>query len=189
MLTEQEVKAEFKPGGALDRWDWNVYGRNMVGLEIEWLLDENGKVEGIILPPSLKSLIQNNMEFSKALENRLILFAKVLKHRMAEREFRRLFADRDIRAETQQHDLKDLGNGTGATAMIERYLNMNGRDRELIRRDLLNSLNEIFSPDARFAEIIVRRAEGGGVWEVFLNAFKCSGEFARDVLHAEFDEF
>ncbi|MBA2116872.1 AAA family ATPase [Bremerella alba] len=82
--------------------------------------------------------------------------------------FHRLHPDRSLKPE-EDRPLDVIGDGTGATTAIQRYLTKDHLPPELIQKTLLNQLNEIVQPDAEFSEIVVRQDEDSKKWEVFLN--------------------
>lgn len=81
--------------------------------------------------------------------------------------FRRIAADRDVVPE-EHCDVRDLEpNGDGATALIERFLNEERLPSALVEETLLDQMNAIFMPDARFTRLLVQ-LKGSGKWEIFL---------------------
>ncbi|MCX6953042.1 MAG: AAA family ATPase, partial [Verrucomicrobia bacterium] len=91
------------------------------------------------------------------------------------REFIRLSAERNIGTEIADPTLNLGPDGHGATNIIRRYLTSSSFPRELIQRDLLNALNEVFGEDGRFTEIETRLHDKAqepdqseNHWEVYL---------------------
>ncbi len=86
--------------------------------------------------------------------------------------FRKIAAERDIVPEQQndgQEQLRIYEGGGNATMAIERVLNTQVQDSRLVEETLLNDLNEIMRPDARFDRIDVQRPTGSSNWSVFLD--------------------
>lgn len=97
-------------------------------------------------------------------------------HTIKNRKFLKLLADRDIQPEETNNDLELLPNGNGATNIIRKYINSTNPDypRELIRNDMLKSLNFVFGEDGHFEEITIQHIDGNDrlkaddLWEVYL---------------------
>jgi putative ATP-dependent endonuclease of OLD family len=87
-----------------------------------------------------------------------------------------LLADRDIRPEEATASLVLDSDGTGATNIIRRYIVSSSPSlpRELIQKDLLEALNQIFSSDGPFTEIQIKHHDDDGsdanegLWEIYL---------------------
>ncbi|MDX1973966.1 MAG: AAA family ATPase [Candidatus Sumerlaeia bacterium] len=86
-------------------------------------------------------------------------------------------AERNIVPEEAEMKLLLQKDGKGATNIIRRFLNTADTtyNRDDIRKDLMDSLNQIFAHDGKFNEIIVRQyddqtkdAELHNKWEVYL---------------------
>jgi AAA15 family ATPase/GTPase len=84
------------------------------------------------------------------------------------RRIRRLSSERDIRLEKKRgsDSLLLKINGAGATSIIREYLVAANRDESLVRKNLLEALNEIFNPDNIFTRIDVK--ELAEDWEIYL---------------------
>jgi hypothetical protein len=82
----------------------------------------------------------------------------------------RLHSERDIKNEVYQEinnfSLQLKGDGVGATNIISNFLNNAKLNRDIVRKNLLDALNQIFYPDSFFEEITVRSS--GNLWEVYL---------------------
>ena len=110
--------------------------------------------------------------------------ARSFSSRLSNNAFRRLSAERNIvpeKATKAMADLKLSVDGSGATNIISRYMNVDRMDENLIENKLLQALNEIMYPDAEFQRIqtqVVRtdEADNEDVWEVFLQE-KNAGRF------------
>lgn len=82
--------------------------------------------------------------------------------------FKRILADRDIRPEPSNRELKLGDDGSGATNVIQRFLNELERPTSLIEDRLREALNHIFEPDASFSRIRVQQLPNDE-WEVVLD--------------------
>lgn len=83
------------------------------------------------------------------------------------REFRRLSAERDISPEIDSPTLDIRSNGVGATNMIQHFINKSHLPSDLVEKDILESLNTIFGPDATFEDIVCQQ-HADNTWEIFL---------------------
>jgi hypothetical protein len=82
--------------------------------------------------------------------------------------FQRIFAERNIVPEPdQQNDLSVLGDGRGATNLIQNFINKASLPHELIEDVLLGALNEVFAVDGHFTDIVCQQYPNGA-WEIFL---------------------
>ena len=52
-----------------------------------------------------------------------------------------------------------MSDGSGATNLIHRYINLSTLDSKLVEKNLLNTLNEIMKDDAFFTDIVVQQIE------------------------------
>ena len=87
-------------------------------------------------------------------------------------KFLRLAADRDLVREEpvdRNHALMLMANGGGATQVIERFMNSANPkfNQDLVEVDLLQALNEITGPDARFTRITLHEHDNKE-WELVL---------------------
>ncbi|MBR4834227.1 MAG: AAA family ATPase [Thermoguttaceae bacterium] len=112
----------------------------------------------------------------------LINYTTLLNQKFENISFRRLAADRDIRSEPES-DTENLGfDGDGATNYIRRLLLHENHEGLVIKRMLLEALNEIMKTDGEFADIHVLQLEkkvgDQHLWEVFLEEKSQSRRFA-----------
>lgn len=94
---------------------------------------------------------------------------------LAGKTYMGITADRDIQPEENggysahtTTPFPKIENGTGATNIIQNFLNQEPLERSLIEKDLLGELNNIFNPDIIFKRLITRRVGNGVAWEIFL---------------------
>lgn len=59
-------------------------------------------------------------------------------------------------------------NGSGATNILRRFINITSYPRELVEETLLAELSRIFNPDSNYRGITTRTAQEGTAWEIFL---------------------
>src|SRR5258706_502133 len=87
-----------------------------------------------------------------------VIIVRNVTHNLSNSVFRRLLADRDIRSEVPDNAMTLSPDGAGATNIIRRYIvTSNPRfPREIIQKNLLTALNEIFGQDGQFSEIQVK---------------------------------
>ena len=83
-------------------------------------------------------------------------------------KFKRLSAERDIVSETQDFSEILDKKGKGATAIIWKFLSVKGFDQNIIKKNVLNSFNQITKPDIYFKDIIVKQenSTGGPIVEI-----------------------
>ena len=86
------------------------------------------------------------------------------------KNFHKLSADRDILPEDENMNNKMTPKGSGSTSLLRVLKTDDGEDESLIRKTLLNALNEIYMPETEFTEIDVRRRKDLKIpmWEIKL---------------------
>ena len=87
--------------------------------------------------------------------------------------FKRLSAERDIIPELESDNEYFDGNGKGATDIIRKFTSHRDYNEDFIEKILLDSLNEIMSPEPCFEDIRVQQRKGDKAWEVFIREKKC----------------
>ena len=167
-------------GGELGGNHWNDNGRYFIDKPVTWVLDEHGNVADITFEDGFDASFHHDALRTKARLKNIARILKSAKHTLSGSQFRRLFADRDIRAETPLKELVLAPDGAGATNIIRRYIVTSDPryPREIIQRDLLKALNDIFANDGHFTEIQVKYHDDPklstqeGYWEVYLGEEK-----------------
>jgi hypothetical protein len=161
-LTEEELRSVFSPnasGGGVPgpgtHWD---FGQKWVGARLTVGFPLNKEFNFVSLEPPFNYANFQDYEHSLAIR-KTYPFQRL--------RFRRLSPDRDIRPEPDENERRIQPNGTGATNVIQSFINKAALPRELVEDTLLHELNLIFEPDAQFTDIIVRQL-GDGTWEVYL---------------------
>jgi hypothetical protein len=106
--------------------------------------------------------------------------ARKVRHLLFGKAFKHLWADRDVRPEPANNQLSLGEDGQGASNIVRRYITTSNPryPRELVQRDVLDALNEVFRPDGVFTEIQVKQHDENdghrhqGSWEIFLGEEK-----------------
>jgi len=161
-LSVEEVEKVFKPGSqgngipiGVDHW---TVGTRCVGKKLAILLPSAQKAD--------RTFVRTEADlplYAKPFEGQL---AHRLTNPFSSRVFRRLRAERDIRLEgDNDSDLQE--NGSGATSVVQRFINKAWLPSELVEQTLLQELNKIMEPDASFTNIVVQQHENSA-WEVYL---------------------
>ncbi|WP_449122949.1 ATP-dependent nuclease [Pseudomonas sp. MPG01] len=158
-LNESKLKSVFRENhndGALGDNHWFDHGLNFVGADLTWKDLGNKKLEFVKLDQEASEAEISHISAlpsSSALRNMSHI---------------KLDADRDITPESITGDMSLSSSGAGATQVIHKYLHHVEFDRTLIQKNLLNALNQIFSPDITFNEIVTRFHSQTGKWEIYL---------------------
>lgn len=161
-LSVEDVQKVFVPGKqhsglprGMDLWD---VGQHCVGKKLGVLLplkgDEN---RGFV------RFETDLADYAKPFHGQL---AQCLTNPFASRRFRRLRAERSIQPEVDSEPyLHD--NGTGATNIVQAFINKAWLPSKLVEDTLLEELNKIMEPDASFTDIVVQQ-DKNKFWEVYL---------------------
>ena len=171
-LTLRRIFPKNTSGGALEGNHWIDHGSKLVGEPITWEVDRNFNVCNVRMKKGELSTKPRLNSLSGCLASAT--------HRLSGTRFRRLLADRDIKAEKASIDLSLSSNGAGASNIIRRFILSSDPmlPRDLIQRDLLEALNRIFCHDGKFTEIqtnlhdSVQDEEHKDHWEIFLGEEK-----------------
>lgn len=159
---------------------WRDHGRIFVNERINWEIDANGHASKLLFRNSFDL---SNQHDPASTQNRRQMLADILRnmsHPLSGLIFRRLFAERNLGAETAGVTLALGPDGHGGSNIIRRYLVTSNEKfpREVVQKDLLAALNEVFGPDGQFTEIDIRvhdeAVEPGTepLWEVYLGEAK-----------------
>jgi len=185
-IRENELKTKFRidlSGGNLysNRNHWEDHGCLLIGLKVRYQIPSKGNHEYInpeLFEKDIQSYSRDEIR-KKVTKERKRLVDQIANNFGNNRRFpeffknkivNRLHAERDIKNEpynTGQGHLKLQPNGDGATNIICNFLNYSRLNRDIIQIKLLNSLNQIFSSDGFFEEIIVQ-SDDRGYWEIYL---------------------
>lgn len=182
VLDEESLKQAFPENvslGALNGYHWRDHGSHFVNTEITWKTDSNGNCIEVFFPDDfvLESPYGEVSTNARISEIKKIVLNPT--HLLNNKQFRRLLADRDIRQEPSTNDLTLGSEGTGASNIIRRFITTSNEQfpREVIQKELLDALNEIFGNDGSFSEIQVQEHDDGTEgpkdhWEVYLGEEK-----------------
>ncbi|MCE4364968.1 MULTISPECIES: ATP-dependent nuclease [Xanthomonas] len=175
ILEESHLRSQFHEStssGAARGNHWTDNGARFVDTPMTWIEDPLRSITVEQIAPKSRDI--NNLrspyvnhDFATPL---LANVTPNIPYPFANKIFRHILADRDIKKE-QASPTGELGpDGSGATNLIREYL-INAehisRTERLIQRDLRGALNEIFGPDGHFTRISVQQ-HASGEWEVFL---------------------
>lgn len=111
-----------------------------------------------------------NQEFEELPAQYRKRMSEEIKNPLGDFKFIRLSADRNISPEKESKTLDLMSDGSGATNLVHRYINVSTLNSKLVEKKLLNTLNAIMNDDAFFTDIVVQQIElnGDTVWEIFL---------------------
>ena len=156
-LDEAELRRVFSEntsGGSIAGNHW-AYGKRLIGESVRWSRD------------SSKARLEESDQFDTAARPFLeqVIGRKQLP--LAGKQVRRIVADRDVRTESDG-ERPLASNGEGTTTVIRRFITESSLPRDLVKVTMLAALNEVFEPEATFAEIDIQRVDKGQ-WEVFLD--------------------
>ncbi|WP_081337068.1 AAA family ATPase [Pseudomonas putida] len=142
-------------GGEIGGRHWENHGVNFVGKAFTW-----------------KDISKNSTEFvaidAQASQAQLKHICKIRPTSNFRSKIHvKLDADRDVTPESIDEGLSLSNKGVGATRIIHKYLHHVEFDRTLIQDKLLSALNQVFSPDIIFDEIVTRYHSSLNQWEIF----------------------
>ncbi len=175
--TLQGIFANSQRSGALGvpntESNWTFHGLRFVDTPVSWIENAHELVSelshrakerpdawGRILPHQVNDATE--VELNKAVSR--------LRGPFADKVFRHMLADRDIRNEPAAAKLALRSDGQGATNIIRDHLIRADNimaTRRLVQSELRAALNHIFGPDGSFSAISVQQHEDGE-WEIFL---------------------
>ena len=142
---------------------WEDHGKHFVGVSLLWELDEQANTTKITFPDGFNATSPYGERSTNARLDCIREAGRNFTHKLNGSVFLGLLADRDIRSEAPDNTLQLHPDGAGATNIIRRYIvTSNPRyPREIIQRNLLEALNEIFGRDGQFTEIQVKVHRSG----------------------------
>lgn len=166
-VTTGAVKATFPSntsGGAIGG-NHGEYGKQFVGREIKWTRSGSGNTSRGSLISCEDSGIKPTLAKSSYDERLAGNLSTPIKNKI----FRRIAAERDVVQESGGHSQKISieSNGNGITNAIQSFINHSNLPSELVEQNILEDLNEIFSNDANFTDIVCQLHESG-FWEIYL---------------------
>ncbi len=172
-LEDSEIQKEFgKTTFSSDiptRYDYD-FGEKYIGENFRFELYPQKYSSTIIL--STKA-ISNITEFNSKFEERYKSYWDGLANKINynKKITKRIYAERNIKPESETSSMDITGYGDGITSVINNYLNKAKYDENKIRKELLSKLNEIMGMDAHFTEITTQQVEyvkDDVRWEIFL---------------------
>jgi len=153
-------------GGGIPSNHWQ-FGRHYVGTRITWCMNA-GRDDALV---ALDDCPNGTRPLDRIREQERMGFASKLAISMPNpfqgKSFQRIHAERNILPEQDQSDLSVSGDGSGATNIIQNFINKATLPSSLVEKTLLEQLNVIFSPDALFQRIVCQQLEDEK-WEVYL---------------------
>lgn len=168
-MTEEVVRRVFgenASGGGIPGNHWQ-FGQHYVGTRITWCMNPDLRDAFV----SLANCPNGTRPLDRIREEERIRFASRLATSMPNpfqgKFFQRIHAERNILPEQDQSDLSVSGDGSGATNIIQNFINKATLPSSLVEKTLLEQLNVIFSPDALFQRIVCQQLEDEK-WEVYL---------------------
>lgn len=158
----RQVFIENTSGGGIQGDHWQ-FGHQFVGTEICLQLNGNRKFIALGDCPNGQRPL-NKIVRKEDFENRL---ANAMPNPLARREFRRIYAERNIVPENDSAKLEISGDGSGVTNIIQNFINKASLPSSVVEKELLEHLNRIFTPDATFTDIVCQQLDDGK-WEIYL---------------------
>jgi putative ATP-dependent endonuclease of the OLD family len=180
----KQVFRDDTSGGNLGGNWWGDHGKKFVGCLYRAVFDRSGNISEFELRGKItlfEGLAVDAKGVARARDFHLREVVKSIQSPIGGKKFKHILPERDIQPEPEAKDLSLNSSGRGATNIIRRFLvsSSDSVSRDLIRKELLGGLNEVFGPDGNFTEITVRlhdEAVAGGAphmtWEVFLGEEK-----------------
>lgn len=153
--------------------NWTYHGLRFVDMPVSWIENAHGLVDDLSHQAKERSDAWGRIlshQVNEAAEMELAKAVSRLKSPFADKIFRHMLADRDIRNEPAGAKLALRPDGQGATNIIRDHLIRADNimvTRRLIQDELRGALNHIFGPDGSFSAISVQQHEDGE-WEIFL---------------------
>lgn len=86
---------------------------------------------------------------------------------LEKKTFKRLLSERDISPEKDSDSLELKPNGQGLTNIVQRYINRTDLPSKLVKKSMLNALNNIMDTDSNFRDIVCQ-INDNGYWEIYL---------------------
>lgn len=139
------------------------YGLKLLGCEIGWIINQGEHKKEFLYCKD--NDVRPNLSTLKEFIKRII---ELMPTPLNGKKFKKLNAERDIQPETDRNNIQNLSaSGDGATSIIQSFINKIKYSSELIEKDLLDRLNEVYNPDAIFTDIVCQQYDDAK-WEIFL---------------------
>ncbi|MDF3057397.1 MAG: hypothetical protein K0R17_1612, partial [Rariglobus sp.] len=189
VLDENTLKTVFahnSHGGGLPGDHWIDHGKHLRATHVSWIITSENTIGEVTFkdPFAIKIGLPENSQTPGFVNARIeILRRGLIKATtpISGKLFRRLSSERDIQPEAASIQLALTSGGRGATNIIRRYITTADPEfpRDVIQKDLLHALNEVFGCDGQFTEVIVRHHDdkppygiANDTWEIFLGQEK-----------------
>lgn len=157
----RQVFHENTSGGGLpgrNHWD---YGKNFVAKRLRKILPSNALV---LLEPCPGVMDIDRVQDSHRYKDGL---SRSLTNPLEGRTFQRLHAERNILPEAHSTDIQVNGHGSGATNIIQNFINNVGLPSDRVEVVLLDAINTVCGQDAHFDRILCQLMPDNN-WEIFL---------------------
>lgn len=161
ILDVEDLKPVFsntRSDGEIPGNHWQ-YAKRWIGSRMCWELLSSGEQKYVSIEPQGSGVFENLIKGETV--------ASLKKPLIKTLSFQRLTAERDIISEKNGFPPDLLPNGSGATNLIQCFINRVNLPSSLVEKQLLDELNKIFAPDSIFTDIVVQQL-GTGEWEIFL---------------------
>ena len=161
ILDEKSLQRYFEKNrnqGDLRGNHWNDHGRCFINKSITYELDKNLQVSNEFFEEDFDP---KSPYGERSTQKRMSYIRDVLRnsnHQLNKKTFRKLLADRDIKIELPDTNLRLDPDGNGASNIVRRFIVTSDEDypREVIQKELLSALNRIFGNDGQFEEIQIQ---------------------------------
>ena len=172
-LNESVIRRVFNEGssGGGIRGNHYDFGRRYIGEIFRFKIrSEKNYSEKAIIKTDLAedleevySIYQNRYREYWSMLSNIIEFKKDFK-------VKRIYAERNILPEEDNNIFNIDGYGNGVSNAINSYLNKSKYDENIVKKNMLEKLNEIMGEDAEFEDITTQQIEidGKTKWEIFL---------------------
>lgn len=184
ILDEESLKWTFQPnssGGPLGQNHWEHHGTRFVDVTTTWEVRGGQGVNNVTFPDDSDCMTDlmdmREIDRNRITKERMMRIEAVVRtpvYPFHESTYRHLLADRDISPEPLRDSFSLSDSGSGATNIIRRFLLSADPEinRDIIRKDFLSALNEIFGQDGYFTEVQAQlhdhnRAEYKDQWEIY----------------------
>lgn len=162
-VDQKSAKQVFNPNQSSRQFGgnhWHMIGQNLVHSKATIEVGENGN-------KFLDLEVKGDIRLTEAVLAQCQQFANVVHNPFNNFEFFRIRADRDISPESESSNLEIQENGLGFTRTICQIVTSASHPSSLVEKEMLASLNEVFSPDTVFRGIIPQKL-GNGNWEIYV---------------------
>lgn len=151
----------------------DIFGKEneLVGKEFKIKIDSEKSTYGntCILKRNLPEDLEELEELSNKYSSKWVGIAKRIEFNK-DLKVKRIYAERNVLPEEDSNSFEMDGYGIGSTNAINGYLNKSKYDENIIKKQLLDKLNEIMGEDAEFEDITTQQVDIDGKikWEIFL---------------------